>query len=82
MPDIQVGNQLFDLAFHPSEDIVYAATVAGEVKAYKYDLDSGEGTEKFSTRVTKRSVRGLDFSADGQTLYCVGKDKSLQWVFF
>ena len=77
MPDISVGNQLFDLAFHPSSDLVYVATVAGEVKCYSYD-EAGDGVEKFSTRVTKRSLRGLDFSSDGDVLFCVGKDKSLQ----
>lgn len=77
MPDISVGNQLFDLAFHPSSDLVYVATVAGEVKCYNYN-EEGNGVEKFSARITKRSVRGLDFSSSGDTLFCVGKDKCLQ----
>ena len=77
MPDIPVGNQLFDLSFHPSNDLVYVATVAGEVKCFKYD-DEGNGEEKFNTRITKRSIRGLDFSSDSGTLFCVGKDKGLQ----
>ena len=77
MPDISVGNQLFDLAFHPSKDLVYVATVAGEVKCYSYD-DEGNGVEKFSTRLTKRSIRGLDFTSNGESLFAVGKDKGLQ----
>ena len=77
MPDINVGNQLFDLAFHPQKDAVCAATVAGEVKCFAYDSD-GAAEEKFALRVTKKSCRGLAYNTGGDSLYCVTKEGDLQ----
>ena len=79
MPDTQVGNQLFDLAFHPARDLVSVATVAGELKCFSYD-DEGNCVKKFDVRVAKRSIRGIDYSPEGDTVFCVGKDQSLQCV--
>ncbi|KZT43434.1 WD40 repeat-like protein [Sistotremastrum suecicum HHB10207 ss-3] len=74
MPDIPIGNQVFDLVFHPKQDFVYVGTVAGEIKGFSYDAE-GEYQEKLSIRPTMRSCRGLDMSVDASKLYSVGKDK-------
>ncbi len=79
MPVIPVGSQIFDLAFHPSSNVVYTGLLNGKVKAFTYD-DQGTHSEAFSLRVSKRSCRGLALSHDGSSLYAVGKNRTLQCV--
>ncbi|KAL1742091.1 WD40-repeat-containing domain protein [Schizophyllum fasciatum] len=76
MPSITVGAQIFDLVFHPKEPIVYTGLLTGHVKAFNYD-EQGALSSSFSLRVSKRSMRGLSVSADGASLYAVGKGKAM-----
>jgi WD40 repeat protein len=77
MPVIPVDSQIFDLAFHPSSDVVYTGLLNGKVKAFTYD-EQGAHSPAFDLRISKRSCRGLALSPDGSSLYAVGKNKSLQ----
>ena len=77
MPNIPVGAQIFDLVFHPSESLVFAGLLTGEVKAFSYD-EQGNHEEKFSARPSKRSCRGLTMSEEGDKLWAVGKGKGVQ----
>ncbi|KZV91367.1 WD40 repeat-like protein [Exidia glandulosa HHB12029] len=79
MPDIAVGNQVFDVVFHPNEDIVLAGLLTGEIKAFSYN-DDGEHEAKWDLRPTKRSCRGLAFSYDGDRVYSVSKDRTLHVI--
>ena len=79
MAVIPVGSQIFDLAFHPSSNVVYTGLLNGKVKAFTYD-DQGAHSEAFSLRISKRSCRGLALSPDGSSLYAVGKNRTLQCV--
>ena len=76
MPDIPVGAQIFDLAFHPTNSTVFAGLLTGEIKAFSYD-EQGNYESKFSIRPSKRSCRGLTMSGSGDRLWAVGKGKSL-----
>ena len=77
MPDISVGNQVFDVVFHPNEDLVIAGLLTGQVTAVKYN-DEGETVQHWDIRPTKRSCRGLVFHPDGSRLYSVSKDRTIQ----
>jgi hypothetical protein len=79
MPVIPVGSQIFDLAFHPTSDVVYTGLLDGKVKAFTYD-EQGAHSAALSLRISKRSCRGLALSPDGSSLYAVGKTRSLQCV--
>ena len=76
MPDISVGSQIFDLIFHPTESIVYAGLLTGEVKAFGYD-EQGQHDQRFSLKPSKRSCRGLAIDEQGDRVWSVGKGKSL-----
>ncbi len=80
MPVIPVGSQIFDLAFHPTSNVVYTGLLNGKVKAFTYD-DQGAHDTALSLRISKRSCRGLALSPDGSSLYAVGKNRSLQCVY-
>jgi hypothetical protein len=76
MPDIEVGSQIFDLTFHPSESLVYTGLLTGDVKAFGYD-EQGQHEEKFTLKPSRRSCRGLAISDDGSQLWAVGKGKAV-----
>ncbi|KAB5588568.1 hypothetical protein CTheo_7993 [Ceratobasidium theobromae] len=76
MPDIHLDAQVFDLAFNPRHDLVYAGLLNGHIKTFSYDND-GACTPKFDIRPTKKTVRSLATSPDGLELYGVSKDKSI-----
>ncbi|GMK55996.1 hypothetical protein CspeluHIS016_0210520 [Cutaneotrichosporon spelunceum] len=72
MPEIKLRNQPFDVAFSPSADVLCAALLTGEVKAWAYDED-GEATRSWSVRPTKRTARAVHFSPDGASVWMGGK---------
>jgi len=79
MPDIPVGSQIFDLAFHPTHSTVYTGLLNGKVKAFRYD-EQGQHEETFALRPSKRSCRCLDTSEDGSHLWAAGKAKAILCV--
>ncbi|KAH8112369.1 WD40 repeat-like protein [Phellopilus nigrolimitatus] len=76
MPEIKTGAQVFDIAFHPSEPVVFTGLLTGGIKAFRYD-EQGNSQEGFSVRPSKRSCRGLATNEDGSQLFAVGKGKAL-----
>jgi hypothetical protein len=79
MSVISLGSQIFDLAFHPTSNVVYSGLLNGKVKAFTYD-DQGAHSPAWELRISKRSCRGVALSPDGSSLYAVGKNRSLQFV--
>ena len=79
MPDIPVGAQIFDLAFHPDRPLVLTGLLNGAVKAFGYD-EQGNHEEKFAARPSKRSCRTLALAEDGARAWAGGKAKAIQCV--
>lgn len=79
MPNIACGSQIFDLAFHTTNSVVYTGLITGEIKAFGYD-EQGNHENKFALRPSKRSCRTLEISQDGGCLWAAGKGKALQCV--
>jgi len=74
----------FDLAFHPSESVLYTSLLTGEVKAYRYDDETGEtseGSGSWTTRPSKRAARTLSMEADGSGLWMGGKGGGLLYAY-
>jgi hypothetical protein len=76
MPDIPVGEQILDLAFHPVHSTVYTALITGEVKSYTYD-ENGEHRSGFTERPSKKSCRSLAMDEGGDKLWVAGKSKDI-----
>ncbi|CAM0136757.1 WD repeat-containing protein jip5 [Umbelopsis sp. WA50703] len=76
--NIQFDNQVFDFAFHPTEDIVTAGLITGHIESYRYGLEENENLWK--QRLTKKSIRGLEYNIDGSVLYSISKDKSISAI--
>ena len=79
MPDIQVGSQIFDLAFHPCNTTVYTGLLNGSAKAFRYD-EQGQHHQTFSLRPSRRSCRSLAIDQDGSHLCAAGKAKAILYV--
>lgn len=77
-PDpITFEEHIFDFAFHPSNDLVAVGLINGLVQCYKYSaLESN--SQVWSTRVSKKSCRGVEFTEDGSHLMSISRDKSIQ----
>ncbi|KAF8511293.1 WD40-repeat-containing domain protein [Gautieria morchelliformis] len=80
MPDLPLGNHIFDLEFHPQSDYVYAGLLTGEIKGYAYDTTNGLCQAAFTLRPTKRSCRGLATNESGDRLWSVSKDKAIHGI--
>lgn len=79
MPDIPVGSQIFDLAFHPTNATVYTGLLDGHIKSFRYD-EQGQHEQAFSVKPSKRSCRSLVTNEDGSRLYAAGKAKSILYA--
>ena len=76
MPEINVGAQIFDIAFHPSTSLAYTALLTGHIKSFAYNVQ-GDLQKVSELRPSKKSCRGLSMNHDGSRLCSVGKGKSL-----
>ncbi|OCF43115.1 WD-repeat protein JIP5 [Kwoniella heveanensis CBS 569] len=77
MPDIKLKNQPFDLAFHPTESIVFSSLLTGEVKAWRYDDDEGSTSSSWTVRPSKRTARTLAVEEGGANVWVGGKSGNL-----
>ncbi|KAF8583453.1 WD40 repeat-like protein [Ramaria rubella] len=80
MPDLLLGNHVFDLEFHPQYDHLYTGLLTGEIKAFAYDSTDGSCEPTFTLRPTKRSCRGLAIDGSGDKLWSVSKDKAIHII--
>ncbi|CAG8532441.1 34594_t:CDS:2 [Gigaspora margarita] len=78
---LEFDNQVFDLAFHPQQNIIASGLITGEIFCHRYSCETdAENINLLSIRPHKKSCRGLEFSYDGTALFSVSKDKSIQVI--
>ncbi|XP_004609991.2 WD repeat-containing protein 55 [Sorex araneus] len=75
--DIVLEAPASGLAFHPTRDVLAAGDVDGDVFVYSYSCQEGENKELWSSGHHLKSCRAVVFSADGQQLVTVSKDKAI-----
>ena len=80
--DIECGEQVFDVAFHPRDRFIAAGLIDGTVKLYNYNVlnDNGGNREVLSLNHHQKACRGLQFNDAGDRLFTVSSDKSLQII--
>ncbi|WWD22770.1 hypothetical protein CI109_107263 [Kwoniella shandongensis] len=77
MPDIKLRNQPFDLSFHPNESVLYASLLTGEIKAWRYDDETGSTSSAWSVRPSKRTARSVVVEEGGANVWVGGKSGAL-----
>jgi len=78
--DIQFTSEVFDLSFHPTSNIVAAATISGDVSVYEYNSGGAGNKQLFSSARHLESCRAVAFSDDGLALFSASADKSVQMI--
>eukprot|EP01060_Flectonema_neradi_P041288 TRINITY_DN975_c1_g1_i1.p1 TRINITY_DN975_c1_g1~~TRINITY_DN975_c1_g1_i1.p1 ORF type:complete len:380 (+),score=83.09 TRINITY_DN975_c1_g1_i1:41-1180(+) len=74
--DVECGRLIWDVAFHPTADILAAGCIDGNVLVYKYAVD--ETTLLYDLPCHKDGVRSMAFTPDGSRLYTVSSDNTLK----
>lgn len=75
--EIDLGTQPFDLAFHPSANLVAVALITGHVQLYKYGGDGGEVVRLWNSAAHSESCRAVRFAQGGQFVLTASPDKSI-----
>ncbi len=77
-PDIALkGEDSFtDLSLHPQNNLVAGATIEGDILLYEYANEKNEAKKKYA--IHKKTVRSIDFGADGGDLYSASKDRAIK----
>lgn len=80
--DIECGEQVFDIAFHPRDRFIATGLIDGAVKLYNYNVlnENGGNREVMSLNHHQKACRGLQFNDSGDRLFTVSSDKSLQII--
>nr|CAD7199423.1 unnamed protein product [Timema douglasi] len=74
-PDILCEDFVVDISFHPSENIIAAATITGDVILHSYTNESTEIKETLELHT--RACRDIEFNEDGDLLFSSSKDKCI-----
>jgi len=72
---IQMDDTVFEVAFHPTKDIIAAGEITGTISVFSYS--NTENKKLLDFKHQKESCRCLDFSPDGQRLYSGCRDNSI-----
>lgn len=79
VPDeITCDDQVFDIDFHSRANVVAVGLIDGSVDIWSYGLE--ENRLLFKNTFHESSCRGVAFSSDGEVLYSISSDMSLQAV--
>tara|TARA_B110000090_G_C13322251_1_gene423995 strand:- start:412 stop:1074 length:663 start_codon:yes stop_codon:yes gene_type:complete len=73
--DIECGDQVFDISFHPENNILAAGLITGEVEVWQYGNEIGANKKLVSVFCHDGSCRGLQFDRAGDTLYTISSDQ-------
>jgi hypothetical protein len=65
--------QPFDLTFHPTEPVLFASLLTGEVKAYAYSDETGEAGTSWTVRPSRKTARAVDVDRAGKSVWVGGK---------
>jgi len=76
--EIQFNEPIFDISFHPSEDLISVGLVSGTVEIYRYSCEENDNV--YSQEVHNGSCRALHFNSDGGFLYTGGADNALKAI--
>lgn len=74
-PDINIDDYVVDLSFHPSEDLLAAGTMTGDVLVYRYSVDECELMN--TIEIHSKAIRSFEFDGDGTQIYSASKDRSI-----
>ncbi|KAI8372713.1 WD40-repeat-containing domain protein [Radiomyces spectabilis] len=75
---LKFNQAVFDFALHPTDDLVATGLINGEIHCYRYGVEEHQSI--WTAKPFRKSCRGLEFSPDGNGLYGISKDRSIQFM--
>ena len=75
-PDIKSSDLLTDLSFHPESDLIAVGSIAGDLSVFKFANEENTLTKKL--KLSKKTLRGLEFNEDGSALLTISKDRTFR----
>mmetsp|Transcript_13995 Transcript_13995/g.30736 ORF Transcript_13995/g.30736 Transcript_13995/m.30736 type:complete len:255 (+) Transcript_13995:120-884(+) len=78
--EITCGEQVFDIAFHPTSNVLAAGLIDGAVEVWGYGVEEGTNTRLSVSNHHRSSCRGVHFSPTGDLLYSISSDKTIRAV--
>jgi WD40 repeat protein len=75
--EITCSDQVFDICFHTKANVVAVGLIDGSVDIWSYSVNDVNKL-LFKNSFHSSSCRGVSFSDDGETLYSISSDKSIQ----
>lgn len=75
-PDIKTSGLITDLSFHPEADIIAIGNISGELSVFSYNNELNKLEKKL--KLSKKTLRGLEFDESGSSLLTISKDKTLR----
>jgi WD40 repeat protein len=75
-PDIKTSGLITDLSFHPEADIFAIGNISGELSVFNYSNEENKQEKKL--KLSKKTLRGLEFDEFGSSLLTISKDKTLR----
>jgi len=75
-PDIKTTDMITDLSFHPESDLIVTGSMGGDISIFSYSNDANDLKKKL--KISKKSLRGVEFDEDGSSLLTISKDKTFR----
>ncbi len=69
------GEQIFDISFHPTEDLLAIGSITGLVEVFRFSKDR-EAELTMQIQAHESSCRGLVFGVNGDCMYTISSDMS------
>ena len=75
-PDIKTSDLITDLSFHPESDLIAVGNITGDLSIFKYSNEENKLEKKL--KLSKKTLRGLEFDETGKSLLTISKDKTFR----
>ena len=75
-PDIKTSELITDISFHPDSDLIALGNLSGDLSIFKFSNE--ENTLQKKLKLSKKTLRGLEFDETGSSLLTISKDKSFR----
>jgi len=75
-PDIKTSELITDLSFHPESDLVAIGNISGDLSVFSYSNEENKLQKKL--KLSKKTLRGLEFDESGSSLLTISKDKTFR----
>ena len=74
--EIKTSGLITDLSFHPEADIIAIGNISRELSVFNYSKEENKLEKKL--KLSKKTLRGLEFDESGSSLLTISKDKTLR----